>query len=79
MKEEMMTTGYTGASAATGPTAGFDPVIKFRKKLKKKKIQKESLAENCPRDSQMRSPLFQYKVTMPEIGETILLPTPQLN
>jgi len=72
MKEEMMTTGFTGGDAATGPTAGFDPVMKFRKKLKKKKVQKESLQENCPRDGQMVRPLFQYKVSMPEIGETIL-------
>lgn len=67
-----MTTGFTGGDAATGPTAGFDPVMKFRKKLKKKKVQKESLQENCPRDGQMVRPLFQYKVSMPEIGETIL-------
>ncbi len=67
-----MTTGFTGGDAATGPTAGFDPIIKFRKKLKKKKVQKESLQENCPRDGQMVRPLFQYKVSMPEIGETIL-------
>ena len=26
MNEEMQTTGYTGADAATGPTAGYDPV-----------------------------------------------------
>ena len=32
-----MTTGFTGADAATGPTAGHDPVMKFRKKLKKRK------------------------------------------
>ena len=67
-----MTTGYTGGDAATGPTAGYDPVMKFRSKLAKKKKIKESLQENCPRDGQMIRPLFQYRVSMPEIGETIL-------
>jgi len=34
MNEEMMTTGFTAGDTATGPTAGFDPVIKMRAKLK---------------------------------------------
>ena len=34
MNEEMMTTGFTGGDTATGPTAGFDPVMKMRAKLK---------------------------------------------
>jgi len=34
MKEEMMTTGFTGGDTATGPTAGFDPKMKLRAKLK---------------------------------------------
>jgi len=134
MKEEMMTTGFTGGDAATGPTAGYDPVMKFRGKLKKKdakklvapgnKIGEEkdhevSMAQaqlkkaekniktlkkklgnkekNIPawvqakitdtehntdaaagyttesrENPTMPSRLFQYKVTMPEIGETIL-------
>ena len=37
MNEEMMTTGFTGGDAATGPTAGYDPVMKFRRKLKDKR------------------------------------------
>jgi hypothetical protein len=43
MNEEMMTAGtggFSGSAAATGPNAGYDPVIKFRKKIKKKKIQR---------------------------------------
>jgi len=130
----MMTTGFTGGDAATGPTAGYDPVMKFRGKLKKKdakklvapgnKIGEEkdhevSMAQaqlkkaekniktlkkklgnkekNIPawvqakitdtehntdaaagyttesrENPTMPSRLFQYKVTMPEIGETIL-------
>ena len=129
-----MTTGFTGGDAATGPTAGYDPVMKFRGKLKKKdakklvapgnKIGEEkdhevSMAQaqlkkaekniktlkkklgnkekNIPawvqakitdtehntdaaagyttesrENPTMPSRLFQYKVTMPEIGETIL-------
>ena len=35
MKEEMMTTGFTGGDTATGPTAGFDPVM--GKMMKRKK------------------------------------------
>ena len=42
MKEEMMTTGFTGGDAATGPTAGYDPVMKFRKKLKKRMLRNSS-------------------------------------
>ena len=34
MKEEMMTTGFTGGDTATGPTAGYDPVLKMRAKRK---------------------------------------------
>lgn len=44
MKEEMMTTGFTGGDAATGPTAGYDPVMKFRRKLKKTKEDKKLVA-----------------------------------
>ena len=31
------TGGFSGSAAATGPNAGYDPVMKFRKKLKKTK------------------------------------------
>lgn len=31
------TGGFGGDAAAEGPNAGYDPVMKFRKKLKKKK------------------------------------------
>ena len=43
MNEEMMTTGFTGASAPKGPVAGFDPVMKFRKKVMKRKKIKEDI------------------------------------
>ena len=72
-----MTTGFTGADAATGPTAGHDPVMKFRKKLKKSKEDKKlvmpgnKLGESRENPS-MPSRLFQYKVNIPEVGETIV-------
>ena len=77
MKEEMMTTGFTGADAATGPTAGHDPVMKFRKKLKKTKEDKKlvmpgnKLGESKENPT-MPSRLLQYKVSIPEVGETVI-------
>ena len=63
------TGGFSSSANAKGPVAGFDPVIKFRGKIKKKKkAVKESTT--CPRDSQRPSKLFQYKVNIPEVGET---------
>ena len=43
MNEEMMTAGtggFSGSAAATGPNAGYDPVMKFRSKVKSKKDKK---------------------------------------
>ena len=44
MNEEMMTTGstpgaagFSGKANAKGPVAGFDPVMKFRDKVQKRK------------------------------------------
>ena len=77
MKEEMMTTGFTGGDAATGPTAGHDPVMKFRKKLKKSKEDKKlvmpgnKLGESKENPT-MPSRLLQYKVSIPEVGETVI-------
>ena len=65
MNEEMMTTGFTGASDPKGPTAGFDPVMKFRKKIARRK---KKLKENL----EMKNGLFQYKVSIPGMGETIV-------
>ena len=74
MKEEMMTTGFTGADAAEGPTAGYDPVMKFRKKLKKTKEDKKLVAPGNKLGESYESPsrLFQYKVNIPEVGETVV-------
>ena len=80
----MMTTGFTGGDTATGPTAGFDPVLKMRAKRKalkglvapgnklsdgKKKVKESVTAVNklAPKSS-----LFQYKVSLPEIGSTVV-------
>jgi|TARA_Y100000287_G_C14149603_1_gene318952 hypothetical protein len=72
MNEEMMTAGtggFSGSAAATGPNAGYDPVLNFKKKVqkRKKKVQKES-RENPTTPSR----LFQYKVNVPGIGDTII-------
>ena len=50
------TGGFSGSANAKGPVAGFDPVMKFRGKIKKKKQIKETTT--CPRDSQVPSRLF---------------------
>jgi len=77
MKEEMMTTGFTGADAAEGPTAGYDPVMKFRKKVKKSKDDKKLVMPGNKIGESKENPkspsrLFQYKVNIPEVGETIV-------
>ena len=79
MNEEMMTTGFTGGDAATGPTAGLDPVMNFRKKLQKRKSKEDKklvmpgnkLGESRENPNQP-SRLFQYKVSIPEVGETVI-------
>ena len=60
------TGGFSGSAEAKGPVAGFDPVMKFRKKIKKKKVAESK--ENPTQPSR----LFQYKVNVPEVGETII-------
>ncbi len=34
IREEMMTTGFTNANKASGPVAGFDPLLGKKKKRK---------------------------------------------
>jgi len=87
MNEEMMTAGtggFSGSATATGPNAGFDPVMRMRAKRKdlkglvapgnklsdgKKKVKESVTAVNklAP-----KSHLFQYKVSLPEIGSTVV-------
>ena len=71
------TGGFGGDAAAEGPNAGYDPVMKFRKKLKKTKEDKKlvmpgnKLGESKENPT-MPSRLFQYKVSIPEVGETVI-------
>ena len=70
------TGGFGGDAAATGPNAGYDPVMKFRGKIKKKEDKKLVAPGNKLGESRENptapSRLFQYKVTIPEVGETII-------
>jgi len=79
------TGGFGGDAAAEGPSAGYDPVMKFRRKLKDKKKEETKGYHVMPDGTMMPgkvhesrenpgqpSRLFQYKVTLPEVGETIL-------
>ena len=71
------TGGFGGDAAATGPNAGYDPVLKFRNKLKKSKEDKKLVAPGnklgeSRENPTMPSRLFQYKVTIPEVGETVI-------
>jgi hypothetical protein len=71
------TGGFSSNAAATGPNAGYDPVLKFRKKLKKTKEDKKLVAPGnklgeSKENPTMPSRLFQYKVNIPEVGETII-------
>ena len=65
------TGGFSSSANAKGPVAGLDPVIQFRGKIKKKKKALKDTT-TCPRDSQKPSKLFQYKINVPEVGETIV-------
>ena len=64
------TGGFGGDAAAEGPNAGYDPVMKFRKKLKKKK-EKVCESKQVPTHTQPTR-MLQYKVTIPEVGETVI-------
>ncbi len=71
------TGGFSGSAAATGPNAGYDPVMKFRKKVKKTKEDKKLVAPGNKLGESKENPstpsrLFQYKVNLPEVGETIV-------
>ncbi len=82
MNEEMQTTGFTGGDTATGPTAGFDPVMRMRAKRKalkglvapgnKLKAGGKTVKESKVDRYAPKSHLFQYKVSLPEVGETIV-------
>ena len=65
--------GFSSKADATGPVAGYDPVMRFRKKLKKKDADKLVMPGNKLQEGmEVRSRLFQYKVKLPEVGETVV-------
>jgi hypothetical protein len=70
------TGGFSGSADATGPNAGYDPVMKFRGKIKKKDAKKLVAPGNKLGESRENpttpSRLFQYKVNIPEVGETVI-------
>ena len=77
------TGGFGADAAAEGPNAGMTPVMKFRKKVEKKKEEKgyhvmpdgtmmPGKVHESRENPGQPSRLFQYKVTLPEVGETIL-------
>jgi len=79
------TGGFSGSADATGPNAGYDPVMKFRKKVQKKKEEKgfhvmpdgTMMPGKVHESAQVpthtpRTHLYQYKVTIPEVGETVI-------
>ena len=77
------TGGFGADAAAKGPNAGMTPVMKFRKKVEKKKEEKgyhvmpdgtmmPGKVHESRENPGQPSRLFQYKVTLPEVGETIL-------
>lgn len=74
------TGGFSGSADAAGPNAGYDPVMKFRKKVKKKKEEEgyhvmpdgTMMPGKVHEETEKRSALLQYKVTIPEVGETVI-------
>ena len=61
--------GFSHKAAATGPNAGIDPVMNFKKKVQKRKKQ---MKEDIKLQPNGPSKLYQYKVSLPEVGETIV-------
>ena len=63
--------GFSHKAAATGPNAGIDPIMNFKKKVQKRKKMKEDNEIDRPVtvDRQVpcgRSRLFQYRVKIPK-------------
>lgn len=61
--------GFSGKAAATGPNAGIDPIMNFKKKVQKRKKEMKEANKLQPSGP---SKLYQYKVSLPEVGETIV-------
>ncbi len=63
--------GFSGSATATGPNAGFDPILGFKKKIQRRK-KKKMKEENERLTPYGRSKLFQYKVSVPGVGDTVV-------
>ena len=83
MNEELQTTGSTPSAAgyseksdASGPVAGVSPVMRMRAKLKDRKklvMPGNKMKESIDRlNTGGTNRLFQYKLTIPEVGDTIV-------
>tara|TARA_B100001250_G_scaffold162923_1_gene140084 strand:+ start:447 stop:1007 length:561 start_codon:yes stop_codon:yes gene_type:complete len=77
----LMTTGSTPSAAgysekadASGPVAGVSPRLNLRAKIKDKKklVHPDNKLKENAEPSGERSRLFQYKVKIPNVGETII-------
>ena len=79
------TGGFSGSAAATGPVAGFDPMLDFRKKMARRikdhPYAQEYKAKRAKAKKKMKESvgkpcptphLYQYKVSIPEVGQTVI-------
>lgn len=79
------TGGFGGSAAAGGPVAGFDPMLDFRKKMaksikdhpyaieyKSKRKKAKEVKEGLDRHNRQIAHLYQYKVKIPTVGDTII-------
>lgn len=58
--------GYTSSAPATGPNAGLDPL------LGKKMRRRKKTHEEVDRHNHTPNRLFQYKVKLPTVGDTVI-------
>ena len=79
------TGGFGGSAAAGGPVAGLDPMLDFRKKMakaikdhpyaidyKSKRKKAKAVKEGLDRHHHQVAHLYQYKVKIPTVGDTII-------
>lgn len=67
------TGGFTSAAPATGPNAGLDPMLgKGKVRRKKKKEECGCQHEETDRHNHTPNRLLQYKVNIPNVGETVI-------
>lgn len=79
------TGGFSSAAVETGPVAGLDPLLDFRRKLarsikdhpyaqqyKQKRQKAKKIREEIDRHNHQTAHLYQYKINIPTVGETII-------